>query len=139
MTEAQCRACVMTGGCEVQTEEEAKAYSEMVHIMRTVAVGDHLKEPPCLPADLLEMKYRKERGRECPREELDPLNEPAYTLLSIQMNPKTRPLGSRFVRSLLLSPEEEELLVRRVAYVLMDPAMNPSLPSDEDLLEGLEG
>jgi hypothetical protein len=130
----------MLGGCEVKTEEEARLYSQMPHIMRPVRVGEFLKEPPCVPPDYLEKKCRQEWGQECPRTALDPENIPALDVLSLQVNPRTRPLGARFLRTLELSPEDEGLLIHRVAYALNDPTLNEAAgPDPEIVTEALEG
>jgi hypothetical protein len=119
VTEARCRACVMTGGCVVETDEEAAAMSAL--LLREVEVGAALSEEPCVPTDWLEQYERK--GQACPRVPLAWGNDVAAEALTLAMSPHTAWLAPQTLAAAELPAELHAAVLRRVAYVLRDQAV----------------
>lgn len=119
VTEARCRACVMTGGCVVETGEEAAAMGTL--LLREVEVGETLTEEPCVPLDWLEQYERQ--GQACPRVALEWGNDVAAEALTLAMSPHTAWLAPQSLAAAQLPAELHGAILRRVAYVLRDQAV----------------
>jgi hypothetical protein len=102
---------------------------------RVLEAGEFLSLPPCLkPAALAD--FQKERGRPCPRVELDPENAHACSLFTTLSRDVTRPMALELFRA-----ESRERgwaasyrlqIMRRATVALLDPdiaeAMRPKAP-----------
>lgn len=128
MTEERCRGCKMLGGRTIETDDEAQAFTLAMRAHPEVwtreesgpiRVGETLEMEPCVAPD-----YEAMYGRECPRVELWPENQPAAELVFAALPEHTRGLLPAYVEAVTaeLGPAAHAV-VRRAFAVLRGDAV----------------
>jgi hypothetical protein len=129
ITEARCRACVILGGCEVETEAQAREFSRLDERAEDpVRVGEFLELPPCVGEVDLEW-FRREHDRPCPRVELRVENADALSLFRVSVREDARPLAAPLFEALCggLPADERARTIHRVLSTLNDETVSELL------------
>jgi hypothetical protein len=118
ITELRCAGCSLTGGIEVETEDEALEVGQMLD--REVRVGETISEPPCVPPHFPEQEWGTE-GLACPRTVLDHDNDSAARLVMVSLNETTRPLAADLYRDMAegLGDADRSALLDRACSALL--------------------
>ena len=118
---------------EVPAAESGRVYGSLEERCGACEVngGD---EPPCISADRMRW-WQQERGRPCPRVEIDPRNAEAFLMIGWLIHDDLKPLAELYARELLRTfpAEDRGRLLSRVATALRSPEMGARLhPQAED-------
>ena len=124
LTEAECRACRISGGTVVEDEKEREAYRKALK-RDDIEVGDELyEEPPCKVTEAMLETCEKE-GRPCPRVELSAENGLPAQLFWMSQSETSRNLMGPILDG--LPPSERSTVAQRVASAIHDPKVQRAL------------